>query len=236
MQKSYRRLVVRLREDGATSRKILVKGKSVHNPIPDHPDVCPFQCRKDPDVQVSHFLTRHHVEKNLALFSCEGCSHILFKALIIPTDSIAPHVSDIPSPSMTPDSIETTSESKTSLEDRLGFTKLHSTSITVLDRQASKRITIPKKWIPNIELTTLNTHLIKDDATGRSYMLIELPPMNKYDYMLSEQLYKTLLSRGCTLICRKCEKPIEIGEVYHRSDKGDKIYHKTCWDSLFIEA
>jgi hypothetical protein len=92
MEDSYRRLVVRLREDRKTSwSKILIEGKTVHNPIPEHPDVCPFDCKKSPKVQVTHFLTRHHTDKSIGLFSCEGCPHLLFKTSIIPTDSLPLH-------------------------------------------------------------------------------------------------------------------------------------------------
>lgn len=56
-----------------------------------------------------------------------------------------------------------------------GSVKVDSKSVRVLDCQASKGITLPKKWIPDIGMTNLNMHLIKEDASGRSYALIEIP-------------------------------------------------------------
>lgn len=43
-----------------------------------------------------------------------------------------------------------------------------------LSARASKRITLPKKWIPKIDTQNVSMHLIKEDATNRSYIIIDL--------------------------------------------------------------
>ena len=68
-------------------RIIIEKGKTVHNPIPAHPDVCAFKCKQRPDVRVTHLITRHHSDKSVGLFYCEGCPPIIFKCSIVPTHS-----------------------------------------------------------------------------------------------------------------------------------------------------
>lgn len=153
MHKSYHRLIVQLRKrETTTSSQILVQGKTVHNPIPMHPDVCPINCRKSPTVQIAHLLTRHHADESIGLFDCEGCDHILFKAPIVPTNS------------MEPPSIEAT----------CGLIKVvDSKSVRVIARESSKRVTLPKEWIGKIEMGNLNMHLLK--ARGWSYILIEIP-------------------------------------------------------------
>lgn len=167
MDKSYRHFVSRFQKDKVRSHsKILVRGKTVNNLIPEHPNVCPFDCKKSPDVQVSHFLTRHHADKSIGLFSCQGCPHLLFKAPIVPTRSLPPHSAE----TMT---IVPTHCKAPFIEPIVDAVKVETKITRILDRRTSKRITLPKKWIPNIDSQNVSMHLIKGTETGRSFILID---------------------------------------------------------------
>lgn len=249
MRNSYRRLVIELRNHNATSpSRILVKGKTVHNPLPAHPDVCPLDCKKDIEVQRTSFLTRHHADRGIGLFFCEGCPHLLFKASIVPTTSMKK--ASIEEGSRKASTNPTGSvASSVSIRGIAGFTRVDSKRTRVMKRSVSKRITIPKRWIRDTDLSMVNTHLIREDATGHSYILIELPSdsmrvsscvgSDSHDKVLTEIARTRLLHGRHDLTCRnrKCGKLIEVGDSYHRAGyRGRKFYHSACWQNLFIEA
>jgi hypothetical protein len=109
MQNSYRHLVIELREtisQSSTFSCFLIKGHPVPNKIPENPDVCPLECRKKRDLRLKRdlrfiepqtvLLTRHHADKRIGLFYCDGCPHLLFKSLIVSRLSKAPVSSEPP--------------------------------------------------------------------------------------------------------------------------------------------
>jgi hypothetical protein len=180
MQNSYRRLVVDLREERTTSQsRILVKGKVVPNKIPENPDVCPLDCKKDIEPQRA-LLTRHHADKNLGLFYCDGCPHLLFKSLIVSRLSKAPVSSE---PLME---------------------------------------SIKEKIAPLIAMT-----MTVDNKETRI--------LNGDFKLLTKTMNKHLHTRGFDLICRWCDKPLEVGDFFHKTGTGrtrEKFYHRGCWKSL----
>jgi hypothetical protein len=190
MQTPYRPLVVELRDERTTSQsRILVKGKVVPNKIPEDPDVCPLGCKKNIGPQRA-LLTRHHADKRIGLFYCDGCPHLLFKSLIVPTLSKAPISSD------------------------------------------PRMESIKKKIAPLITTTMAadikETRILEHEGPSQT-------AMNEDFKLLTERMNKILHTRGFDLVCMRCNEPIEVGNLYHRtgaSRQTKKFYHKRCWEAL----
>jgi hypothetical protein len=234
MQTPYQRLVVNLREEiTASQSRILVRGKVVPNKIPENPDVCPFDCKKKRGLQKRDLrfiepqrtlLTRHHADNRIGLFSCDGCPHLLFKSLIVPThealddtqlhenvkieyvedNSIVPHSTEspliVPIHSMAPVSSEPPMES--------------------IKEKIAPLITM------NMVLDNKETEVLEHEGHGPT-------AMNEDFKLLTETLYKHLHTRGFDLICWRCDKPLEVGDLYHRAgNRIKKFYCEECWQTL----
>lgn len=213
MQNSYRHLVKLREEITMFQSRILVKGKVVPNKIPENPDVCPLDCKKNPNLRLKRDLrfiepqrtlvTRHHADKNLGLFSCDGCPHLLFKSLIVPTSS--------------------------------GAQKLN---MQLSEESACDQCHIPIEISSTGKIAPLITTNMVIDNEKINVLEYEGPSptaMNEDFKLLTERMNKTLHARGFALICLRCNEPIEVGTLYHRSGEGrktKKFYHKKCWEAL----
>lgn len=53
-------------------------------------------------------------------------------------------------------------------------------------------------------------------------------------YVMQKNILKLY---GGELICLHCGDPIRVGHlVFSRRSNTRKIYHKACWDSLFVDV
>jgi len=66
--------------------------------------------------------------------------------------------------------------------------------------------------------------------------------MTDSSYVMRRAVLSRLENQGSSLICPKCERSVELGdEVVSRSSGKPggytlrKIYHRACWESLFID-
>jgi hypothetical protein len=211
MQNSYRHLVVDLRVERTTSQsRILVKGKVVPNKIPENPDVCPLDCKKKRDLRLKRdlrfiepqrtLLTRH---QNIGLFYCDGCPHLLFKSLIVPTPFRAQK-----------------------LNMHLNEESASGQSHIPIEISSTEKIT--PLIITSMEVDNEKTGVLEHGGFNPT-------AMNGDFKLLTERMNKTLHTRGFALICLRCNEPIEVGTLYHRSGlsrKTKKFYHKECWEAL----
>jgi hypothetical protein len=202
MQNPYLHLVIELREERTAQSRILVKGKVVPNKIPENPDVCPLDCKKNIEPQRA-LLTRHHADKRIGLFSCSGCPHLLFKSLIVPTPSRAQKL-----------------------------------SMHLSEESASDQSHIPIE-IPSTEKIAplITTSMAVDNKETRVFEHEGPSPtaMNEDFVLLTKTMNKHLHTRGFDLICWRCSKPLEVGDLYHRTGPSSaykKFYHKECWEAL----
>jgi hypothetical protein len=53
-------------------------------------------------------------------------------------------------------------------------------------------------------------------------------------YVLTELSYFRLQGFGFRLTCFKCGKPIEVGDEVVSKAREKRLYHKECWEKLFI--
>ena len=62
--------------------------------------------------------------------------------------------------------------------------------------------------------------------------------MNVISYVLTPGKRKRLRTMGFSLVCKKCQKPIEVGEKFARKKGGShtSVYHLKCYQELFIET
>ena len=57
-------------------------------------------------------------------------------------------------------------------------------------------------------------------------------------YKLSQRVYTTLVGRGYHLICKICEKKLEVGDCIESKPnkyKNRKFYHCDCYQDSFID-
>jgi hypothetical protein len=225
MQNSYRHLVVELRGERTSQSRILVKGKVVPNKIPENPDVCPLNCKKTFEPW-KMFLTRHHADKRIGLFYCYGCPHLLFKSLIVPTheaiDDAQLHEN------VKIEYVEDNSIVPHSTEAPL-IVPIHSMTPVSAEPPMEN---IKEKIAPLITTSTVvdnkETRVLEHEGPSPT-------AMNEDFIMLTETLYKHFHTRGFDLICRRCGKPLEVGDLYHRTGAScthKKFYHKGCWEAL----
>lgn len=207
MQTPYRRLIVNLREEiTASQSRILVKGKVVPNKIPENPDVCPFDCKKKRDRRFIEpqrtLLTRHHADKRIGLFCCDGCPPLLFKSLIIPIHE-APNNMD--------------------LHENVKIEHAVDNSIMLYSTETPSIVPI---------------HSVMSVERKMEYKGPSPTAMNKDFIMLTETLYKNFHTRGFhtrgfNLICCRCSRTLEVGDLYHRAGaRIKKFYCVACWQTL----
>lgn len=64
--------------------------------------------------------------------------------------------------------------------------------------------------------------------------------MNKLFFTMDSRHYKQYRTRyGLNiLLCRRCAREVQIGEdaVKTSRNRNLKLYHKTCYDSMFIDV
>ena len=60
--------------------------------------------------------------------------------------------------------------------------------------------------------------------------------MTAKEYELTSTIYDRLKAQGFELVCRKCQKPLEVGDtVVSRKTRESRTirYHKKCYNDLF---
>ena len=59
-------------------------------------------------------------------------------------------------------------------------------------------------------------------------------------YTMTASVYQRLKAKGYKLVCRRCGKPIKIGDLVVTSgrqrSKRMKQYHYNCYEEMFIET
>lgn len=59
------------------------------------------------------------------------------------------------------------------------------------------------------------------------------------EYVLTHIVMSRFKRMGIVLLCKKCGKPLEVGDVVVSNSKykcKSLRYHKECYESLFIDA
>jgi hypothetical protein len=237
MQNSYRHLVIELREERAAESRILLKGKTVPNKIPENPDICPLDCKKTIKPH-RMLLTRHHTDKRLGLFYCDGCPHLIFKSLIVPR-SKAP-VSTEPLTQIDEDNAQKRSRRTRSKLTQKDTEKIWSLMRTYQSKSAiAKMLGVNRSAIRRFlrKYPVPETFAIEQNVQDCSEVQTLNPTLTHEDYiLLSEKSNAIFHTRGLNLNCPKCGKQIEVGNLYHGTQangKSKKFYHKECWESLF---
>ena len=57
-------------------------------------------------------------------------------------------------------------------------------------------------------------------------------------YILTDRVRKNLESRGYKLVCKICDKKLEVGQEIESKPskyKRRKFYHKSCYENSFID-
>ena len=56
-------------------------------------------------------------------------------------------------------------------------------------------------------------------------------------YALTKEKYRRLRSFKKSIICKKCDKALKIGDYIkgNRNSGTSKLYHSDCYESLFID-
>jgi hypothetical protein len=58
------------------------------------------------------------------------------------------------------------------------------------------------------------------------------------EYVLDNHRFSRLHTAYGGVFCRKCGKALRVGDLVVSNNNGGcsvKLYHKVCWDSLFLD-